>query len=266
MTNLEDVSGLPMLIEDDYKLKFKTPLKAVTPTARTMQEMKPVLMDPNATSDRNEMYYMYRNVHFPDHEATLKKIGLTYDITVIPPTTIGKEFNKTVGHYHANQAGSMMAYPEIYEVLYGKATFLLQKMDPEFKNLIRVLTLEAEAGQKVIYPPNYGHILINTTDDVLVLGNWVANDFKRMYDEVANLKGMAYYGIKNDLGELEFVPNPAYRNHPQVETLTRKFMTDTNFAIMKPGPMYLLGMNNPSTLEFLTDPQKYAVELSSVTS
>jgi len=260
MTNLEKTSGLPMIIKDDFKLEFKKPLVTVEPTARTLEDMRPVLMDPSATSERSEMYYMYRDVHFADDEKIIKNLGLTYDVTVIPPATIGKEFNKTVGHYHANQAGSVMAYPEVYEVLHGKAIFLLQKMDPTFKNLIRILMLEAKAGDKVIYPPNYGHIIINATDDVLVTANWVANDFKRMYKEVADFKGMAYYGIKNEKGELEFVPNPAYQNIPQIDTLTRKFMT--NFAIMQNGPMYLLGTNNPKTLEFLTDPQKYAVELS----
>ncbi len=264
MINLEKVSGLPILVDKDYNLKFETPLKPVKPTVRTLEEMKEVLMDPKAKSTREDLYYMYRNVHFPDHDNVIERIGLTYDITVIPPATVGKEFNKTVGHYHANPEGSMMAYPEIYEVLHGKAVFLLQKMDPTFKNLIRVLRLEATEGQKVIYPPNYGHIIINATDDVLITANWVANDFKRMYQEVKDYRGMAYYGIKNKAGELEFVPNLKYNQLPAVETLTRKFMT--GFEIMKDGPMYWLGANNPKTLEFLTDPQKYAVELSSVTS
>jgi glucose-6-phosphate isomerase len=115
----------------------------------------------------------------------------------------------------------------------------------------------------VIYPPNYGHIIVNTTPDVLVTANWVANDFKRMYKEVSNYKGMAYYVVKGENGP-EYVPNPAYANHPKVEILTNKFMSQ--FPVMQPGPMYLSGTNKPEILEFLTNPQKYAVELSSITS
>jgi glucose-6-phosphate isomerase len=263
MTNLEQVSGLPIAIDDDYKLRFHQPLRPVEPTARTYKEMQAVLMDPNAPASRDELYYMYRNVHFPDHDALLQKIGLTYDITVLPPGMLGREYNKTVGHYHASQAGSVLAYPEIYQVLSGRAMFFLQKMDERFENLIRVLAIEAQAGDKVIYPPNYGHIIVNTTDEVLVTANWVANDFKRMYKEVSDRRGMAYYVVKGERGP-EFVPNPDYVNHPKVETLTNKFMGA--FPVMKPGSMYLSGTAQPEILEFLTNPQKYAVELSAITS
>jgi hypothetical protein len=40
----------------------------------------------------------------------------------------------------------------------------------------------------------------------------------------------------------------------------------SQFPVMQHGPMYLSGTNKPEILEFLTNPQKYAVELSSITS
>ncbi len=264
MIDLEKISGLPIQVDQNsYELKFNQPLKAVEPNPRTLKEMRTVLLSPDAHISQNELYYMYRNVHFPDHTKLIEGLGLTYDITVIPPYMLGNEFNKTQGHYHANKEGSTLAYPEVYEVLNGKGLFLLQKMDPDFNKLISVVAIEAKAGDKIIYPPNYGHIIINIGSEVLVTANWVAHDFERMYKPVTDFRGLGYYVVKNDKA-YTFVPNPQYKDHPPVRQLTNQYMH--SFNIMDDGPMYLSGTNNPKNLEFLTEPQKYAVELSSITS
>ena len=263
MINLEKVSGLPIELTTDFHLKFSPPLKEFEPGVRTLQEMRAVLMDPIASSEREELYYMYRDVHMPDHESLIRSSGARYDVTVIPPAMIGDEFNKTAGHYHPMKEGTHFAYPEVYEVLNGKGLVLLQKMDPEFKNVIAVIALEVKAGDKIIYPPNYGHILVNTGTEALVTANWVAEDFKSMYTQVSDYQGMAYYVIADKNG-YKFIPNPKYSNVPPLRMITTKFMN--RFEIMQHGPMYLLGVSNPKSLEFLTSPEKYSVELSSITS
>lgn len=264
MIDLEKVSGLPIEINDDNSLKFKSPLPEVKPAVRTFEEMKPVLMEPDAKPPFEEMYYMYRNVHFKEHEDMLQKLNVGYDITVVPPGKIGNEFIKTVGHYHATKAGTSIAYPEVYEVLNGHALFLLQKMDPLFQELITVIAMEAKAGDKVIYPPNYGHIIVNIGTEVLVTSNWVGDQFERLYQQVSDRHGMGYYVVADDAGGFKFVPNKNYEKHPEVRVLTNKFMD--RFDIMGNEPMYTIGTNKPDALEFLNHPEKYAVELSSITS
>jgi glucose-6-phosphate isomerase, archaeal len=263
MINLEKASGLPVELMDDFHLKFNSPLKPVAPAARTLQEMRSVLMDPIASSDREELYYMHRDVHMPDHEQIIRNSGARYDITVIPPAMIGEEFNKTVGHYHPMKDGTQFAYPEVYEVLHGKGLVLLQKMDNDFKKVITVIALEIKAGDKIVYPPNYGHILINTGTEPLVTSNWVAQDFKSLYTQVSDYQGMAYYVVADKNG-YTFVANPKYGSVPPVRMIDDKFMN--RFEIMQHGPMYMLGVSNPKCLEFLTSPEKYSVELSSITS
>ncbi len=264
MIDLEKTSGLPIVVQDDYKLKFKKPIAQIEPGVRLLKEMRPVLMDPNAQSDREEMYYMYRDVCFSDHEAMLKQYGLRYDLTVIPPAMIGQEYTKTEGHYHPTKEGTPFAFPELYEVIYGEALFLIQKMDSDFKHLVNVMSFVAKTGDKVIYPPNYGHIIVNTGKDVLVTANWVANDFKSLYKPIIDAHGMAYYVVAGENG-LNFVPNANYTEHPIVREMIPKNMI--NFHIMHDrGPSYLAGTTNPKDLEFLTSPEKYAVELSSITS
>jgi len=123
---------------------------------------------------------LYRNIFLPHHQEKISKLDLRYDITVLPPGMIGQEFNKSLGHYHPMVPGLAIAYPELYEVLHGKALFLLQKMDADFKNVITVLAIEAVAGQKIVYPPNYGHIIVNIGSEPLVTANWVVSSFESL--------------------------------------------------------------------------------------
>jgi glucose-6-phosphate isomerase, archaeal len=264
MTNLESVSGLPIVINEDGLLRFNQPLIAFKPAVRKFKDMKEVLMDPPAPAPFDDMYYMYRNVHFQEHEKMLQEMQVSYDLTLIPPGKIGQEFNKTVGHYHAVMPGTKFGYPEVYEVLNGHALFLLQKMDATFEDLITVIAIEAKAGQKVIYPPNYGHALINVGDEALITSNWVGDNFERVYNPISARHGMAYYVVADHQNGFKFVENPNYQDHPKVRVINDQFMH--HFEIMGKGPMYTIGTTSPKSLEFLTKPDKYAVELSSITS
>src|SRR5690348_7449365 len=128
MISLEKTSGLPMELTDDFHLKFGLPLPVRQPTiVRKFSEMKPVLKDASAqpTPPREEMYYVYRNVALPHDQDELNHHHLTYDITILPPGMIGQEFNKTLGHYHGDIPGKKIAHPELYEILHGRALFLL---------------------------------------------------------------------------------------------------------------------------------------------
>ena len=265
MTNLEKISGLPIELTDDFHLRFHAPLMSKMPAVRKFSEMLPVLMDPTAKPDpaREEMYYMYRDVHLPEDEAKIRKHNLRYDMAVLPAAMLGQEFAKTVGHYHPNIPGQSVAYPEVYEIIHGEALLLIQKMDETTDEVRTVMAIEAKAGDKVVYPPNYGHIMVNIGSGPLITSNWEADHFESLYEPIRNHKGMAYYVIRGKDKAYEFVPNPTYRDVPPVRIINQKFM---NFPITGPKPMYTAGIRNPKDLEFLSDPAKYAVELSSITS
>ncbi|MCX9088357.1 MAG: glucose-6-phosphate isomerase, partial [Candidatus Methanoperedens sp.] len=153
--------------------------KGVKPGIRMLFDMKDVIYDRKWLSNANnsELYYMYRELSLSKKDAAaMKEHGLRYDITVIPPQMLGCEFVKTAGHYHPLVPGTQITYPEIYEVLGGEATYILQKPDNEGIN--DVILVKADAGDKVIIPPGYGHLTINTSNKVLKMANWVARDFE----------------------------------------------------------------------------------------
>jgi glucose-6-phosphate isomerase, archaeal len=262
--NLEKISGLPIEMAEDYTLKFKEPLSNVVPALRKFIETKHVTMETVNKPDDEVLYYMYRDIRLPEDEEFIRKHHVRYDITVIPPVKLGMEFNKTVGHYHPLIPGKEVAYPELYEVLHGEGLFLIQKMDRDFKNLINILAIRASTGQKVIYPPNYGHVIVNIGSDVLITANWVSDQFHNsLYEPVSEKHGMAYYVVESQKKQFELVPNPSYTSHPPIRTIST-FDPDLGFMINE--PMYKTGMRYPNRLEFLNNPEKYAVQLSSVSS
>ena len=227
--------------------------------------MTPVLADPDTKTDREELYYVYRGICLSEDKDKIAAAHLTYDITILPPIMLGQEYNKTVGHYHDNIPGSGIAHPEMWEVLAGHGLFLLQKMDAQYKNLITVLAIEGEAGDKIIYPPNYGHILVNVGTEPLVTANWLSTDYKPLYDQVKDYHGMSLYVVKGQDGKPTFIKNKNYADEPLMRKLNVADRVRTDFGFSSE-PMYTTGMRNPQILAFLTNPAKYALQFSALSS
>ena len=159
----------------------------VKPDVRRFADMKEVLMDQSFKGDWNwNSYYMYR--------AIAEKQGIRYDITAIPSVMVSREFNKTYGHYHPIAMGSReLTYPEVYQVLYGSATYVLQKKDIGSGLVSMVDIVRADIGDIVYIPPNYGHVTVNTGDGILIMANLVASSFKSSYEDYKRKKGAAVY-------------------------------------------------------------------------
>ncbi|MDD5023187.1 MAG: glucose-6-phosphate isomerase family protein [Candidatus ainarchaeum sp.] len=152
-------------------------------SARMLSELNEVLLSPVFSNEDKPIYLMYRNV--------LKKRDLRYDITVIASRIIGKEFARTYGHYHPNSEKED-AYPEVYQVLFGEAKFILQKENKD--NSHNVIIISMNEGETLIIPPGYGHVSINTSrEKPLFLANLVYDDFESSYEEFKTLKGPAIY-------------------------------------------------------------------------
>jgi len=161
-------------------------------------------------------YKMYRDLAASlDDRRIIQANGLRYDITVIPALTIGKEPVKTYGHYHPaagipGTPGIDQSYTEVYVVLSGEAIYYLQKVDKD-GNVVDAIQINAKAGDIVPIPATYGHVTINSSPDQhLVMMNWVADYFSSVYGEITNLKGSAYYFVRDDAGLIKALPNPAY--------------------------------------------------------
>lgn len=171
----------------------------IKPEIRFLKDMKSVLYDQKwlkIVSDSNfEVYYIYRGVK--------KKDGLRYDITVIFPKMLGKEFPKTKGHIHKGN------FPELYQVLEGKALFLFQKGKGEYVEDCYVV--EAKKGDFVIVPPDYHHLTINPLKKKLKIGNWVSVECENVYHLFEKRQGACYYYLKSG-----WLKNKNYKRVPKL--------------------------------------------------
>jgi glucose-6-phosphate isomerase len=160
---------------------------------------------------------------------------------------LGCEFIKTAGHYHPLAPGTMMTYPEIYEILEGEAVYLLQNLDSS-----DVVTVTAIAGDKVIVPPNYGHVTINCSNKILKMANFVARSFQSIYDHYRNNGGAAYFLTKDG-----WIANMRYKNAGKLRNVeapsSRKL---AELSLSKDREMYPL-LRSAGSLDFLARPGEH---------
>jgi len=157
-------------------------IKNIKPDIRFLDEMRSVVYDQEwfgkiKKPETFPLYYMYRGIK--------TKNGWRYDITVIPPKMLGKEFTKTKGNRNSGK------FLEIYTVLKGEAIFLLQKMA---KNKVEdTVAIKAKKGNFIINPASYYIISINPSKKILELGNWVPQKNENIYKEMEEKHGACYY-------------------------------------------------------------------------
>ncbi len=175
------------------------------------------------------VYTMHRDVYLTAKDKEIISANnLRNDITVIPPGMVGEEIIKTAGHYHpapdvSGKTGIDKSYTEVYVVLSGEALYYLQKIDKD-GNVVDAVWIRAKAGDVVPIPSTYGHITINpSADEPLVMMNWVNKDFDSVYGDIANLRGGAYYFIKDGEKGIKVVLNPAYKGVVTKEDFRGKF-------------------------------------------
>jgi len=260
MKNLKEVSGLDIKFdEDSYDLKFPGYMQEVEPAVRELDDMREVLFDRSAQSPR-KLYYMWRDVHRLNDKNLLSDYELRYDITVIPPGMIGREFIKTAGHYHPEIEGTKITYPEVYEVLKGGAHYLLQKVDGKnFDKILDVVLIRASCGDKVVIPPGYGHITINPFAEPLVMSNFVCSNFSSVYEPVKRMEGAAYYEVDTPDN---FIKNENYTEIPDMRACDARDVPE--FGLEKNIPLYSSFLANPGRFGYLAHPGDYMENFSKI--
>jgi glucose-6-phosphate isomerase len=231
-------------------------LNKLKPDTRHLQDIRDVVYDKKwlKTAPNWELYYMYRD--WAESEKDYMKIiqhDLRYDFTILKPKRLGKEFNKTLGHDHPLVPGTSITYPELYEVIDGKAIFLLQ--DSREDAIRDIFAIKANKGDKIIILPNYEHLIINIGKKELKTSNWVARSFSsNIYKPFKLRHGFSYYALKG-LFKIKWAKNPLYKSIPKLRfEKPNKFCNQ--FYIFPNQPIYKL-LENPSKLDFLKNPQKY---------
>ena len=214
---------------------------------RVLTDMADVLFDQTWVTKQPDraLYEMYREVHLSKKDLEkMRNASLRYDITVIPAGMLGPEFVKTAGHYHPLCPRECISYPEVYQVIRGTATYLLQKDD-----LTDFIVVTAEDGEIVLIPPNYGHVTVNASSSELVMANWVSDAFQSEYEPIRTKAGVAYY-----LTEDGIVKNKNYDQIPELRYAKPKSYPKAD--LYSGEDMYEL-IDDLDKLDFLNNPINY---------
>jgi glucose-6-phosphate isomerase len=247
MQDLNKASGLDIKL-NNFKLIYDEDQYLAKAKPREYTEAIPVYLKKD--DHKQMLYWMYRYFEDEKDKKVFDSAGLEYDLTVIKNGQIGDEYIKTVGHYHANISDSYTTYPEVYEVIEGNIEYLLQTK-PDKSGKVDAILVEAEAGDKVVVPPGYGHISINAGNEIVVSSNLQKADLPAGadYDFYQEHEGGAFY--RTDKG-LE--PNPKYKiNKLRIVRPLEK----PEFGLEKDKSLYLSFLENPEKFDYLNNPQKY---------
>ena len=225
--------------------------------------MVSLLLHPEDASETDICYRFYRDICFEADRPIFRAKDLRYDITVIMPGTIGSECKKTSGHYHGYIDGSTYTFPEVYEVLEGRALYILQKAvnfteeeDPVISDLKAVYV---EKGQMIIIPPFYGHCSINAGDGPLVFSNLAVVSCPLYYKPIEAKHGLSLYACRERNGKVKLVPNTCYSHVPEPSIIHPG--QNEELGILFGHSVYHTFTSSPDTFDYLNHPENYIVQM-----
>lgn len=226
------------------------------PSVRIAEDMKEVILDKEWVK-KNEMqplYFMYRDLAKNDEDARkIRRVNLRFDILDSTILSLGKEYNKTAGHYHSMVPKTNFTYPELYELIKGEVYYLIQKAKGD--KAVDVYAVRVRSGDKVIVPSGYGHFSIFLSEKIRE-SNWTSNSSISDYESVKQKQGAAYFALidKKEKYGVRWVKNENYSYVPPL-----RFLAPTNFediGLKKNVNMYNL-VKNLEKLDYLNNPQNY---------
>lgn len=256
------------LFYEDEKIFLEE--KEIYPIKRLVKDLKNVLMDQEISEEEsgNKLAYLiFRDICRKEDEKIFQKYKIRFDLTILFSRFLKNEYNKTFGHLHP-VAEKSLTYPEIYEVIRGKALFILQHFITKQK-IDKVIVIKAKKNDKVLIPPNYGHTTVNIGKRDLILVNLVSRKFSSIYDFYREKRGACIYVIKKNIKkentEILFkslrenfviIKNPIYTEKFELNFFSRnkkpfKFITRKN--------LYLSFIKSPEKFNFLNKPSLLSI-------
>jgi glucose-6-phosphate isomerase, archaeal len=264
MKDLTPISGLTLKFDPEcLQFAFGTEVRDPIYGTRSADQIRKVLLDPDCELPEI-IYWMLRDLGRKDLPDFKQTAGLRYDISVFRSDHFGREFMKTSGHYHPIIPGGNISWPEVYEIIDGKALYVLQKvndidLDPDEVVVEDVIIVEGKPGDKVIMPPDYGHVTINDLTVPLVMSNWVSSKFSSVYGKVEAAKGFAYYYLHGD-GSPKWVKNPAYDK--PLPPLRKAIVKEVPaLGLTRDVPLFNACAADPDKFLWLNDPASFMDEI-----
>jgi oxalate decarboxylase/phosphoglucose isomerase-like protein (cupin superfamily) len=235
-----------------YELTRNTPrlragVSAERSAVRRLGELARVTAAPVSASNRRIQYWTFSGVSAERDLSSLSQSLLSYDLTFLAPRPVAWECAKTHGHAHVD-SDTGKAVPELYEVLEGRAGFLVQDLEPGPTASFAAL-VEAQPGETVAIPPHFHHCTLNLGTSVLAVADVVARIVRQQYAPLRAARGMAYYVHVNG----EAVRNPTYLRAPPLMRFEASEWSDAASS-----PLYVQVRARAENLMWLVEPRDLA--------
>ena len=216
--DLRTMSGLPLSIDAQGKLRVDSEVVVDEYRTRVLDELTAVYLDPQACRGQQVAYEMFNGVYARKDLPRLEGLAVRYELTLFPALLIGSEYVKTLGHIHLPESRSGIDNPEICEVVLGRAHFFFMKLNPDGTSASEAFFVEVSAGQKIIIPPGYDHLTINPGPGPMLFADVIALGVGGNYARMKAAGGAAYLEVEKN-GSAAFIPNPRHVSHPPLHQL-----------------------------------------------
>jgi len=217
---------------------------------RLLKDIRASLKDPNCKGPE-VVYSIAMDVGKKEHKELLEKLHLLYGVVTYAAGSLGKEPIRSQGHIHSISAYCNMSTPEVYEIWQGKAVIYMQESAKDKPG--RCFAVMAGPGEVVIVPPGWAHATISADpNQPLTFGAWCDREYGFDYDDVRAHKGLAWFPIVNDNGNLEWHKNECYDDSDLIVKSPESY---ENLGIEKGKSIYQLFEEAPERFLYVPKPQ-----------
>lgn len=254
--DLSDAAGLPVILDPaSLTLTFGDGVTSNSVEQRRIADIRAMLRDPEAEGP-DPLYSIYMDVRPSALGRQLADRGLGFGAVVDSPGRIGREYVRSQGHIHSAPAGTNVPYLEIYEIWHGSGQIYLQ--DRAERSVTAVALVEVGKGDKVIIPPGWVHVVVNTGPTPLAFGALYALDATLIYEPLRKLGGTAWAVLADGT----FACNPRYDSAPRPVTVRAREYPE--YGIVRSLPILTAFGGQPDRYDYVVSPQDFAGVWSTV--
>ncbi|MCF6268394.1 MAG: hypothetical protein L3J41_01645 [Melioribacteraceae bacterium] len=216
---------------------------------RTLNSIRESLMEQNCNGPEI-VYSIAMDVGKLEHLQILKERMLLYGAVTYAAGRLGKEPIRSQGHIHRKSSHSGWSPPEIYEIWRGEAIIYMQEFADD--NPGKCFAVIAKEGDVVIVPPNWAHATISADQyQPLTFGAWCDREYGFEYDKVRAHKGLAWFPLISEGGEITWHANSNYKGSELIKKIPNDY---SDFGIVKGEAVYKTFEKNPNTFQYVSKP------------
>lgn len=218
--------------------------------SRKLDDIRKSLMDSNCEGPEI-VYAIAMDAGKKKHFEQLKQQHLLFGVVTYAKGKLGKEPIHSQGHIHKKSIyGQNWSTPEVYQIWSGKAVIYMQEFADD--NPGKCYAVTAEPGDIVIVPPKWAHATISAdTKTPLTFGAWCDLDYGFEYEKVREHRGLAWFPLVENNGELKWIHNENYKKN---DLIIKKPNSYKEFGIQQQISIYKQYEENKDLFLFVPKP------------